>query len=691
MSDLVDVILPLAIRDTYTYALPPDMPMPPIGSRVLVPLAKKVVIGIVLQPHSTPLSPDITIREVIQLLDPFPIITPQQLRLWQWMASYYMCPLGDVMAAALPAKALDHHYSMAESKRRRVVIDHFDGTTIPKNALNAPQQEAFKHIQTQFECHDIVLLQGVTSSGKTEIYIHLIEEQLRLGHQVLYLVPEIALTTQLTDRLQRIFGTQLRVYHSRISDAQRMEIYRQQLLDHSPRLIVGARSAVFLPMHNLGLIIMDEEHESSYKQQEPAPRYHARAVAAMMASHASAKLLLGSATPSIESRFLAERGKYGYVTLTQRYQGLQLPAISLIDLKQQYHRKEMYMHFSDPLVLRIRQELEQKKQIILFLNRRGYAPYIQCTQCGHIPTCSDCNVSLTYHRRGNMLVCHYCGRSYSVPTRCPKCGGEMKLHGFGTERLEEEVTELFPDARVARMDLDSTLQKNRYLEIINDFQDRRIDILVGTQMVTKGLDFDNVSVVGVVSADNLIYFPDFRAFERAFQQMTQVSGRAGRHGHQGKVIIQTFNPYHQAIRNVIDNDYKAMYDSQITERRVFRYPPYSRLIDITLKHRDSELLNDAAARFATLLQQVFATRVIGPEYPNVSRVRGLYIKKILMRFDRTEPIAEAKKIIIATGARSRNLPNLPQDGKHIIMDIADKLKTDKQLSSLQIHFDVDPQ
>lgn len=645
MTDLVDVILPLAIRDTYTYALPPDMPMPDIGSRVLVPLARKVVIGIVLRPHSAPLSPGITIREVIQLLDPFPIITTQQLKLWQWMSSYYMCPLGDVMAAALPAKALDHHYSMAESKRRRVVIDHFNGTTIPKNALNTPQAETLRNIYTQFESHDIVLLQGVTSSGKTEIYIHLIEEQLQLGHQVLYLVPEIALTTQLTDRLQRIFGTQLRVYHSRVSDAQRMEIYRQQLLDHSPRLIVGARSAVFLPMHHLGLIIMDEEHESSYKQQEPAPRYHARAVAAMMASHANAKLLLGSATPSIESRFLAERGKYGFVTLTQRYQGLQLPAITLIDLKQQYHRKEMYMHFSDPLVLRIRQELEQKKQIILFLNRRGYAPYIQCTQCGKIPTCSDCNVSLTYHRFGHTLVCHYCGRSYPVPTQCPECGGEMKLHGFGTERLEEEVSQQFPEARVARMDLDTTRKKNDYEHIIRAFSNHEVDILIGTQMVTKGLHFDDVSLVAVLNADALISQPDFRSYERAYQMLEQVSGRAGRTGQQGAVFIQSFDIEHPIFRYVCDHATDAFYQAQIEERHRFRFPPFYRQITLTLRHGNEQRVSQAAAWLQAQLAIIFGSRCTDVITPAISKIQSLHLRSFNLRIEATSNLSKAKQLL----------------------------------------------
>lgn len=645
MTNLVDVILPLAIRDTYTYALPSDMPMPPIGSRVLVPLARKVVIGIVLRPHSAPLSPDITIRPIIQLLDPFPIITSQQLKLWQWMASYYMCPLGDVMAAALPAKALDHHYSMAESKRRRVVIDHFSGTTIPKNTLNTHQSEALQSIHTQFDSHNIVLLQGVTSSGKTEIYIHLIEEQLQLGHQVLYLVPEIALTTQLTDRLQRIFGNQLRVYHSRISDAQRMEIYRQQLLDHSPRLIVGARSAVFLPMHNLGLIIMDEEHESSYKQQEPAPRYHARAVAAMMASNANAQLLLGSATPSIESRFLAERGKYGYVTLTQRYQGLQLPAISLIDLKQQYHRKEMYMHFSDPLVLRMRQELEQKKQIILFLNRRGYAPYIQCTQCGAIPICSDCNVSLTYHRRENALVCHYCGHSVPVPNRCPVCGGEMKLHGFGTERLEEEVTELFPEARVARMDLDTTRKKNDYENIIRAFSNHEVDILIGTQMVTKGLHFDDVSLVAVLNADALISQPDFRSYERAYQMLEQVSGRAGRSGQQGAVFIQSFDITHPIFHYVCDHATDAFYHAQIEERHRFRFPPFYRQITLTLRHTNEQRVSQAAAWLQSQLSIIFGNRCTDVLTPAINKIQNLHLRSFNLRIEASANLSKAKQLL----------------------------------------------
>lgn len=561
-----------------------------------------------------------------------------------------------------------------------IAQDEADTVSPDSITLNAQQQEAFEYLST---CDKpVALLHGVTSSGKTEVYIKLIHEVVKQGKQVLFLLPEIALTAQLINRLRKYFGKTVGVYHSRFSASQRAEVWTHtSAADPAQRyqVLLGARSALFLPFADLGLVIVDEEHDTSYKQYDPAPRYHGRDSAIYLAHLWQARTVLGSATPSLESYFNAQQGKYGLATMTKRYGGLQMPEVLCADMKEEAARvrrergtvSARSTHFSQFLLNHITEALENKEQVILFQNRRGFSLRIECNDCHWIPQCQHCDVSLVYHKATNSMRCHYCGYSIPVPSECPACHSHhLTMKGVGTERIEDDLSILFPKARVARMDLDSTLQRNRYLEILNDFQERRIDILVGTQMVTKGLDFDNVSVVGIVSADNLINFPDFRAFERAFQQMTQVSGRAGRHGHQGKVIIQTYNPYHQAIRNVIDNDYAAMYDSQITERRVFRYPPYYRLIELTLKHRDQEVLNDAAGILARDLREVFATRVIGPEYPSVSRVRGLYIKTILLRFERTEAIGQAK---------------------HITLDICDRLKADKHFASLQIHFDVDPQ
>ena len=559
---------------------------------------------------------------------------------------------------------------LLQEERVESRLEEFDSTaSVDSIQLGDQQQAAFEYLAA--DNHSVSLLHGVTSSGKTEVYIKLIDQVIRQGKQVLFLLPEIALTAQIINRLRKYFGTCVGVYHSRFSASQRAEVWQRTLSDDPAQryqVLLGARSALFLPYRDLGLVIVDEEHDSSYKQYDPAPRYHGRDAAIYLAHLWGARPVLGSATPSIESYLNAQQGKYGLVTMTKRYGGLQLPEILCADMKAEGNPKT---HISSLLFDSMREALEHGEQAILFQNRRGFSLRLECDDCQWTPQCQHCDVSLVYHKATNSLRCHYCGYSIPVPTECPACHSQhLSMKGFGTERIEDDLSILFPKAKVARMDLDSTLQKNRYLEIINDFQDRRIDILVGTQMVTKGLDFDNVSVVGIVSADNLIYFPDFRAYERAFQQMTQVAGRAGRHGHQGKVIIQTFNPYHQAIRNVIDGDYHAMYDSQVTERRVFRYPPYFRLIDITLRHRDSNCLNDGAAQYAATLRSVFATRVIGPEYPSVTRVRGLYLKKILLRFDRTEAIAEAKRIIL---------------------DMAEKLRADKRYSTLQIHFDVDPQ
>lgn len=654
---LISVILPLAIRDTYTYRVPESLPCPAPGTRVLVPLATRQLVGIVLGPHRGEPVPEEKLRDILEILDAEPVLTDEQLRLWQWTADYYMCPIGDVMAAALPNKANDRQYILADSSRRRVRLPEYVGETVPPHPLDDQQARALQSIKDQWQTHDVVLLHGVTSSGKTEVYMHLILEALDRGQQVLYLVPEIALTTQLTDRLQRVFGNRLSVYHSRISDAQRMELYRRLILSDEPRLIVGARSAVFLPLRKAGLIIVDEEHEPSYKQQDPAPRYHARSLAAVRAGFLGAKVLFGTATPSIETYRNALTGKYGLVSMTRRYQGLQLPQITLIDLKRQYHRKEMYGHFSDPLVARIREELAKGRQVILFQNRRGYAPYVQCTNCGAVPKCPDCDVSLTLHQRlttsGQRLICHYCGSSSSMPAVCPECGGELHIHGFGTERLEDEVRSLFPEARVARMDFDTTRRKDDYHAIISSFGAGEIDILIGTQMVSKGLHFENVSLVAVLNADALLSQPSFRSYERAFHLLEQVSGRAGRSQtssstcgeSRGEVIIQTFDPSHPVFDWVLRHDYQAMYDEQILERQAFRYPPFSRLIVLTLRHSRRETVEQAASLLRDRLRAAFGERCSDVIVPAVARVQTKHIRAIQLRIEANASFARAKALL----------------------------------------------
>ena len=513
--------------------------------------------------------------------------------------------------------------------------------------LNEEQQAAFDYLKS--DRFNTFLLHGVTSSGKTEVYIKMIDEVVRSGGQALFLLPEIALTAQIINRLRKYFGGKVGIYHSRFSASERTEVWHRTLSGEY-QVLLGARSAIFLPFKDLKLIIVDEEHDSSYKQFEPSPRYHARDAALYLARLWSARTVLGSATPSVETYFNALEGKYGLTTMTKRYGGFELPEVTCVDMKEAHRQGLVKGHFSVTLLQAIEDALSKKQQVILFQNRRGFSLRLECDDCHEVPHCVHCDVSLVYHKATNSLRCHYCGFSIPVPSECPACHStHLKMTGVGTERIEEDLQILFPEANVARMDLDSTLQKNQYLEILSDFEHRRIDILVGTQMVTKGLDFEHVSVVGIINADNIINYPSFRSYERAFQQMTQVSGRAGRHNGGGKVIIQTYNPYHQVIANVIDNDYQGLYNEQIQERRVFRYPPYYRLIEITLKHRDTNVLNAAADWMAFQLRGAFETRVLGPEYPLVSRIRGLYLKQITLRFDRSEPIADAKRVIRQVG------------------------------------------
>ena len=731
-QSLYDIILPLAIADVYTYNIPETLlpianrQSPITGCRVLVPLGKKNIIGIIYRQHEGELPASVKVRNALQIIDESPIITAEQLKLWEWLSSYYMCTLGEVMAAALPSEIIDDNYSAAttqyiqlspaylakeaqeqllgELKRakkqeqlvrdfirlaqnyqveRRVLLEQsgvsgailrtlidkgifleeerpisrlrqYNGETQQPHSLDSQQSRAIKEIRESWQEKNVTLLHGVTSSGKTEIYIHLIEEMLQQGKQVLYLVPEIALTTQLTDRLQAVFGDKLVVYHSKFSNAERVEIYHEvkgdEAMRREARVILGARSAIFLPFSNLGLIIVDEEHEPSYKQQDPAPRYHARSAAIMMAHWYRAKVLLGTATPSIESYHNALSGKYGLVEMTERFQGLQLPQITMIDLQRQYHRKEMYGHFADPLVDRIREELAKGKQVILFQNRRGYAPVLQCTKCGEAPKCSNCDVTMTYHKAHNTLNCHYCGHHSSLITRsssltCPKCGGEMRTQGFGTERLEEEIQGLFPEARVLRMDLDSTRRKDAYQTIIDRFAKHEVDILIGTQMVTKGLHFNDVSLVAVLQADSLLNTPDFRSYELAFQMLEQVSGRAGRTGSQGEVMIQTFAPKNSLYQHLIQHDYQGLYEEQIAERKAFGFPPYHRMIMLTLKHRDIQRLTAASDMLQQRLQQVFGARVSGVIVPSVARTQNMYVRQIRLTIEANANIARAKEMV----------------------------------------------
>lgn len=487
------------------------------------------------------------------------------------------------------------------------------------NALNGHQRQALHDIRESFLTKNVCLLHGVTASGKTEIYIHLIEETLRRGKQVLYLLPEIALTAQITERLQRVFGSRLGIYHSKFPDAGRVEIWQKQMTEESYDIILGVRSSVFLPFRNLGLVIVDEEHENTYKQQEPAPRYHARNAAIMLASMCGAKTLLGTATPSVETWHNALSGKYGLVGLKERYKELQMPEIIPVDIKELHRKKRMNGPFSPLLLQYVREALERKEQVILFQNRRGFAPMIECNTCGWVPKCKNCDVSLTYHKGLDRLTCHYCGYTSPLPRACPACEGtDLRNRGFGTEKIEDDVKALFPEARVARMDLDTTRTRAAYERIISGFEQGKTDILIGTQMVSKGLDFDHVSVVGILNADTMLNYPDFRAYERAFQLMAQVAGRAGRKNSRGRVILQTKSPDHPIIPQVIANDYEAMAGGQLAERQMFRYPPYYRLVYVYLKNRNETLLDLMAQTMAGKLRAVFGGRVLGPDKPPVA-------------------------------------------------------------------------
>lgn len=817
-----DVILPLPLADSYTYRLPEEYAQTvQTGSRMVVQFGpKRYYTAIVVRKHTDPPQGDYEVKEVTEILDSTPIVSATELKLWRWIASYYMCSIGDVYKAALPSglkiesetvvelnKAFEAETPLRDREQKvldalqlnprqsikqltkscalkncmqvvKALLDKgalFVGETIlqsyrPKSeahvrlceayrsaeALNgalgtlkrAPKQEklllklielaecsepdytnqkevarslllkesgmaaailnaliakgivetymveigrlspavtdaapqltplspqqqtAFEQIRGIWQKQDVCLLHGVTSSGKTEVYIHLINEQLKQGRQVLYLVPEIALTQQMTDRLRRIFGARLGVYHSKFSDAERVEIWKKQLSNEPYEVVLGVRSSVFLPFRDLGLVIVDEEHETTYKQQEPAPRYHARSVAVMLAAYHKGKVLLGTATPSVESYYNAQSGKYGLVQMTERFGQVQLPHIEVVDLKEEYHKKRMYGPFSTALYDAIRDALSQGRQAILFQNRRGYAPMLECTACGWVPRCDRCDVSLTYHRGMHQLICHYCGNVYNVPFKCPSCGGEaLSKRGMGTERIEEEVTRFFQKARVARMDLDTTRSKHAYEQILTDFQEGKTDVLIGTQMVSKGLDFANVSVVGIMNADTMLNYPDFRAYERSFQLMAQVAGRAGRRGSQGLVILQTRNTDLPVIHQVMANDYTSLYEEQATERQYFHYPPFCRLIYIYLRGRDEVAVIHAAEAMATGMRRYFAERVLGPEPPAVARVQSLHIRKLMLKVEPSLGVTQVR---------------------HCLYGVQQELHQQGLLHNVTLYYDVDP-
>lgn len=752
----VDVILPLPLEGLFTYAVPDTMQsMVCQGVRVQVQLGKsKTYTAMVAEVHHR--QPQFKTRAIMQVLDTEPILLPQQFKLWQWVADYYMSPIGDVFKAALPPglkvedgyrprtetyvtlpqnfrneQALHIALSMlrrAEKQLRTfacyLALSHWDtlngqqpqepvveitreelmneahctaavlkaltdrhllvcyerevgrlnncGEAHPEHikALNTVQQDAYNQIVFQMLKKNVVLLHGVTSSGKTEIYIHLIQKALDEGKQVLYLLPEIALTVQMTTRLRSVFGDRLGIYHSKYSDAERVEIWRKQLSAQPYDIIIGARSALWLPFCNLGLVVIDEEHETSFKQQDPAPRYHARSAAIVLAAMYGAKTLLGTATPSAESYFNAKTGKYGLVRLTKRFKDIALPEIQVVDIKDLQRRKMMRGPFSPQLLAAMRQALDEKKQVILFQNRRGYAPMVECHVCGWTPRCKNCDVSLTLHRTMNVLTCHYCGYTYGVPTRCPNCEStDLRGRGFGTEKIEDYIREAFPEAQVARMDLDTTRTRNAYERMIADFADGRTHILIGTQMVTKGLDFDNVSVVGILSADNMLNYPDFRAYEHAYTMMAQVSGRAGRKGKRGLVLLQTKNPQLPVIAQVVHNDYEGFYQSLVAERQLFHYPPFYHLVYVFLKHRMDNVVESAATEFAGRLRSILGSRVLGPDKPAVARIKELNIRKIVIKLENNIDLARVRLCL-----RQQQTA----------------LMQDKRYGALQMYYDVDP-
>jgi primosomal protein N' (replication factor Y) len=800
MSDLpiyIDTILPLPLPQLFTYKVPYNyVSEVSLGKRVLVQFgAKKYYTAIIVKVHNNNPSGNYEVKEIISVIDQVQVVNELQLQLWQWIADYYMCPMGDVMKAALPAglkleseskvfpnrdfeateplpenegmvydllciknemcindlyatikkknivQVLKNLYDkeavfieevlktgykpkketyvrlttqaaevaflnemldkLEKAKKQKVLLHtylqlsgafdenaaievtnkllletaeagpaslkalvekgvlevyqknisrlvQYSAPIADISLLSESQAKAKTEVERNFVSKDVVLLHGVTSSGKTEIYLHLIQKQIEQGKQVLYMLPEIAITTQIINRLTRHFGNTVGVYHSKYSDNERVEIWNRLNNPGKERynIIFGVRSSVFLPFSNLGLIIIDEEHENTFKQYDPSPRYNARDVAIVFALMHKAKVLLGSATPSVESFYNTTTGKYGLVELNERYKGIKLPEIELVNLRIARKKGHLRSHFAQRLLDAIEKTVTNDKQVILFQNRRGFSQFIECPDCGWIAKCKHCDVTLTYHKYQNRLVCHYCSYSINIPSKCPDCNNSgIQTIGFGTEKIEEELSLIFPTMRIARMDFDSTRNKYAHEEIISSFENRRIDVLVGTQMIAKGLDFAHVGLVGILNADNMLNFPDFRAFERSFQLMVQVSGRAGRFDERGLVIIQTSSPGHPIISNVINNDYQSMYDDQIAERRQFKYPPLYRFIQLTIKHKDQEKCTQAATTLANNLTKKLGNRVIGPDKPVIGRIQNLYLRNIHLKLERNESIAGIKNFI----------------------------------------------
>lgn len=577
---------------------------------------------------------------------------------------------GDLSQSSL--KTLQKNGVLEQIEREESRLVQFDDEVVPPKILNDAQSEALKQIKGSFEEKDVVLLHGVTSSGKTEIYIHLIQEQLDKGNQVLFLLPEIALTAQIINRLRKVFGNRVGVYHSKFNDNERVEVWNNIINSDIDTydIVLGVRSAIFLPFKKLGMVIVDEEHETTYKQFNPSPRYNARDISIVLSHFHKAKVLLGSATPSIESYHNSISDKYGYVSLTERYKGIKLPETEVVDLKKMMRQNLMKSYFSVPLLRAMENSLAKGHQIILFQNRRGFSPFVQCDNCGWVPKCKHCDVSLTYHKYSNSLNCHYCEFSLPIPKKCSKCGSpQISTKGFGTEKIEDELSIYLPDAKVARLDQDTTRSKNAYERIISSFENREVDILVGTQMLSKGLDFDNVRLVGVLNADTIMNFPDFRAYERAFQLICQVSGRAGRKGEQGKVVLQTYEPTNDTISQIINNDYKAMFKQQSEERQMFKYPPYFRMIKMTLRHKNMQTLETAARIYASNLTKIFGRRVLGPEKPVVSRIQSYYLRNITLKIEKTASHQRAKQILF---------------------EELDNLRRMNGVKSVDVMFDVDP-
>lgn len=647
-----DVILPLPVSGVFTYRVAGENESrAKPGMRVTVQFGRKKIYTGIIRKIDTRKPDKYVVKDILTVLDEDPVVNEYQFLLWEWISDYYMCSLGEVFKAALPSgKHLGIRAPVPKksSRIRKTVHTGQDKWAKTEPAqLNPSQENALHEIREAFDSTDVVLLHGVTSSGKTEIYIRLIEDALTQNKQVLYLLPEIALTTQIIARLQAAFGHAVAVYHSRLTDRERGDAWNRLLHadDANPvRIILGARSSVFLPFRDTGLIIIDEEHENTFKQFDPAPRYHARDTAIMLARFHGAKVLLGTATPSVETYYNCNSGKYSLVDLTDRYGDMQLPDIQVVNTRELRRKKRMQSHFSPLLLDNITEALQNKEQVILFQNRRGFSLYLECRQCGDIPRCRRCDVSLTYHKLSNRITCHYCGFGMAVPKVCQACGSsDIKMQGFGTEKIEEEIGLFFPEARIARMDLDTTRRRRSFEKLIATFELGESDILVGTQMVSKGLDFDNVRLVGIINADTMLNYPDFRAQERSFQLMAQVSGRSGRKNKRGIVIIQTSDDKHPIIDQVMRNDFRAMYTEQLEERKRFQYPPFYRLIEITLKHRDRELLDKAADFLLQRLRQALKEKILGPEYPLVSRIQNLNLKRLLIKIAKGHSLPSAKK------------------------------------------------